>query len=49
MFGEIAYMIVWGFFSAMGWMAAQYTVDQVTAKQPEVEINSAVTETQRPK
>ena len=30
MLGEIAYMIVWGFFSAMGWMAASYTVDKAT-------------------
>lgn len=25
MIGEIPYMIVWGFFSAMGWMSASYT------------------------
>ncbi len=25
----IAEMVVWGFFSAMGWMAANWTVDQV--------------------
>ena len=29
MLGEIPYMIVWGFFSAMGWMGANYTVDKV--------------------
>lgn len=29
MLGEIPYMIVWGFFSAMGWMTASYTVDKV--------------------
>ena len=28
MLGEIPYMIVWGFFSAMGWMGANYTVDR---------------------
>ncbi len=37
MFGEIAYMIVWGFFSAMGWMAANYTVDKAVEK-PKTEI-----------
>lgn len=38
MFGEIAYMIVWGFFSAMGWMAANYTVDRVAPEKPKTEI-----------
>lgn len=28
MLGEIPYMIVWGFFSAMGWMTASWTVDK---------------------
>ena len=28
MLGEIPYMIVWGFFSAMGWMTANWTVDK---------------------
>ena len=28
MLGEIPYMIVWGFFSAMGWMGANYAVDR---------------------
>ena len=32
MIGEIPYMIVWGFFSAMGWMGASYAVDKVTEK-----------------
>ena len=45
MFGEIAYMIVWGFFSAMGWMAAQYTVDQVTVKPQPTDAVTTATET----
>ena len=28
MLGEIPYMIVWGFFSAMGWMGANYTMEK---------------------
>lgn len=28
MLGEVPYMIVWGFFSAMGWMAANWVVDK---------------------
>ena len=28
MIGEIPYMIVWGFFSAMGWMTANWAVDK---------------------
>jgi len=28
MIGEIPYMIVWGFFSAMGWMTASWTVEK---------------------
>ena len=28
MLGEIPYMIVWGFFSAMGWMGANWAVDK---------------------
>jgi len=31
MIGE---MIVWGFFSAMGWMLANWTVDQVLPNKP---------------
>ncbi len=26
-------MIVWGFFSALGWMGAQWTVDKVSNKE----------------
>ncbi len=28
MVGEIPYMIVWGFFSALGWMTANWVVDK---------------------
>ena len=31
MIGE---MLVWGFFSALGWMGASYTVDKLTPNQP---------------
>ena len=34
MLGEIPYMIVWGFFSAMGWMGASYTIDKIKAEKP---------------
>lgn len=27
-------MVVWGFFSAMGWMLASYTVDKVMPDKP---------------
>jgi hypothetical protein len=29
MIAEIPYMLVWGFFSAMGWMTANWTVEKV--------------------
>jgi hypothetical protein len=29
MIAEIPYMIVWGYFSAMGWMSANWTVEKV--------------------
>ena len=35
MLGEIPYMIVWGFFSAMGWMSANWTVEKVVPDKPE--------------
>jgi hypothetical protein len=38
MLGEIPYMIVWGFFSAMGWMGASWTVDKVTPEKEKVMI-----------
>lgn len=28
MLGEVPYMIVWGFFSAIGWMTANWIVDK---------------------
>ena len=33
MLGEIPYMIVWGFFSAMGWMGANYTVEKLVPEK----------------
>lgn len=38
MIGEIPYMIVWGFFSAMGWMSANWTVDKVYPEKEKVMI-----------
>lgn len=38
MIGEIPYMIVWGFFSAMGWMTANWTVDKVYPEKEKVMI-----------
>lgn len=36
MLAEIPYMIVWGFFSAMGWMGANWAVEKYsTEKQKE--------------
>jgi hypothetical protein len=37
MLGEVPYMMVWGFFSAMGWMTAGYTVDQLVPEKPKTE------------
>jgi hypothetical protein len=37
MLGEIPYMVVWGFFSAMGWMTASYTVDKFVPEKPKQE------------
>lgn len=37
MVAEIPYMIVWGFFSAMGWMSASWTVDKITQEKPKQE------------
>lgn len=50
MLGEIPYMIVWGFFSAMGWMTASYTVDKITAdkQKQEEQVCSAWREEPRP-
>ena len=38
MIAEIPYMIVWGFFSAMGWMGASWTVDKVMPEKEKVMI-----------
>ena len=38
MITEIPYMLVWGFFSAMGWMTANYTVDKVFPEKEKVMI-----------
>jgi hypothetical protein len=35
MIGEI---LVWGFFSAMGWMAANWTVDKVIPEKTEIQV-----------
>lgn len=37
MLGEIPYMIVWGFFSAMGWMTASYAVEKYIPEKPKQE------------
>ena len=37
MIGEIPYMIVWGFFSAMGWMGANWAVDRIAPEKPPIE------------
>ena len=33
----IAEILVWGFFSAMGWMAANWTVDQIIPEKTETQ------------
>jgi len=33
MIAEIPYMLVWGFFSAMGWMGANWTVEKIYPKK----------------
>lgn len=33
-------ILVWGFFSAMGWMAANWTVDQVLPTKTETQLCS---------
>ena len=38
MIGEIPYMLVWGFFSAMGWMSANWTVEKVYPEKEKVMI-----------
>lgn len=34
MIAEIPYMIVWGFFSAMGWMGANWAVEKYSPEKP---------------
>ena len=34
----IAEILVWGFFSAMGWMAANWTVDKVIPEKTETQV-----------
>ena len=55
MLGEIPYMIVWGFFSALGWMLANYSIDKVyppdkpPAQEVKVEERTAPNEEVKPK
>ena len=35
MIAEIPYMLVWGYFSAMGWMSANWTVEKIIPDKPE--------------
>jgi hypothetical protein len=35
MLAEIPYMIVWGFFSAMGWMGANWAVEKYSTEKKE--------------
>jgi hypothetical protein len=44
MIGEIPYMLVWGFFSAMGWMTANYTVDKIFPDKPKEPVSVVQTE-----
>jgi hypothetical protein len=37
MIGEI---LVWGFFSAIGWMGANWTVDKISPKKEETQVCS---------
>ncbi len=48
MLGEIPYMIVWGFFSAMGWMSANWTVEKVVPDKSETQICSDWKEERQP-
>ncbi len=36
MIAEIPYMLVWGFFSAMGWMTANWAVEKVYPEKPAI-------------
>jgi hypothetical protein len=44
----IAEILVWGFFSAMGWMAANWTVDKVMPEKTETQTCSEWREERRP-
>jgi len=48
MLGEIPYMIVWGFFSAMGWMSANWTVEKVVPDKSETQNCSEWKEERQP-
>jgi len=48
MIAEIPYMIVWGFFSAMGWMSANWTVDKTVPDKSETQICSEWREERQP-
>jgi hypothetical protein len=48
MIAEIPYMIVWGFFSAMGWMSANWTVDKTVPDKSETQICSEWKEERQP-
>jgi len=36
----IAEILVWGFFSAMGWMAANWTIDKIIPEKIEAQVCS---------
>jgi hypothetical protein len=38
MIAEIPYMLVWGFFSALGWLTANWTVEKAFPEKPKTEI-----------
>ena len=48
MIAEIPYMIVWGYFSAMGWMSANWTVEKVVPDKSETQISSEWKEERQP-
>lgn len=45
MIGE---MLVWGFFSAMGWMTANWAVDKVMPEKTETQVCSEWREERQP-
>ena len=47
MLAEIPYMIVWGFFSAMGWMGANYTIEKYFPEKKKEE--ASVVQKEQPK